>query len=328
VVLELVEGASLAERLRSGPMDPREVAGVGAAIADALAYVHARGVVHRDVAPANVLCGTDGRVRLADFGIARLVDQARQTTASVALGTPTYMAPEQVRGGHVAAPADVYALGLVLAEAITGRAAFEGTGTEVALARLARDPDVSTGIPPTWQPLLTAMTTAEPATRPGAVMVCECLDRLMMEESEPMTTAPLPAVASAQVSEPVDLLAATTARSMSDAAPGAEPVAAATEALPIEALPTAPAAGRRRVLLAVVGVVMLVVAMGLAQSGDGVEVPPELLSGTTSTAPPSTEPAVEVTTSVPTTAVAEAPAPPQEPKGKAKGRGRNEGEDD
>src|SRR5688572_5471821 len=141
VVLELVEGPTLATRLREvGPLPAVDVADLGAQVADALAYVHERGVVHRDVTPSNVLCGPDGRPRLADFGIARLVDTTRVTAAATAIGTAAYMAPEQVQGHDVTPAADVYALGLVLLELLTGRRAFEGTGHEVAVARLARPP--------------------------------------------------------------------------------------------------------------------------------------------------------------------------------------------
>ena len=137
LVMELVEGRSLADALEDGPLTPEDAAAVGAQVAAALTYAHGRGVVHRDVKPGNVLLGGDGRVKLADFGIARLLgDTARHTRTGTAIGTAAYLAPEQVRGEDVTGAADTYALGLVLLEALTGRRAFPGSPTEAALARL------------------------------------------------------------------------------------------------------------------------------------------------------------------------------------------------
>ncbi len=107
LVTELVEGASLARALDDGPWSAAEVAGLGAALAAALAVVHAAGLVHRDVKPANVLLDGGRRPRLTDFGIARALDGATATTAGVVTGTAAYMAPEQVRGQEVGPPADV-----------------------------------------------------------------------------------------------------------------------------------------------------------------------------------------------------------------------------
>ena len=110
-------------------------------MADALAYAHAQGIVHRDVKPANVLLGTDRQIKLADFGIARLIgDTVRHTQTGHAIGTAAYLAPEQVRGDELTTAADVYSLGLVLLEALTGQRAYPGTPTEAALARLTRAP--------------------------------------------------------------------------------------------------------------------------------------------------------------------------------------------
>ncbi|MDT4937059.1 MAG: eukaryotic-like serine/threonine-protein kinase, partial [Pseudonocardiales bacterium] len=149
LVMELVDGPSLAARLTDGPLPESEVRAIGSQIADALAYVHAQGMVHRDVKPANILLGTDGiagdgvgRARLSDFGIVRLLGTERLTAADFTLGTASYLAPEQARGGDVTPAADVYSLGLVLIEALTGTRSFDGTPVEAVLARLSRSPDV------------------------------------------------------------------------------------------------------------------------------------------------------------------------------------------
>jgi serine/threonine protein kinase len=179
IVLELIDGPTLQAVLDArGALPAEEVAGLGAALAGALAAAHDQGVVHRDVTPANVLCGSDGRPRLADFGIARLLDTTRVTAIATTIGTAAYMAPEQLLGDEVTPAADVYALGLLLLEALTGRAAFPGVGHEAAAARLVQAPDVATGVPEGWPPLLGDMTARDPAERPDAAIVGERLRTL------------------------------------------------------------------------------------------------------------------------------------------------------
>src|SRR5205085_2838716 len=165
LVMQLVEGDTLADELARGPLGADRAGRYGAALADALAYVHAQGFVHRDVKPANVLIAGDGRVHLADFGIARLVDSAHVTRTGDVLGTPAYFAPEQVSGDAVGPAADVYALGVMLLECLTGRRPFEGTSMEVAMARLHRDPELPTTLPGQWREVLAAMTARDSAQR-------------------------------------------------------------------------------------------------------------------------------------------------------------------
>ena len=188
LVMEFVDGPTLSDRLQQGPMQAGEVSRLGAELAYALAYVHSRGITHRDVKPANVLMG--GRPMLTDFGIARLVDAARVTQTGYLIGTPAYLAPEQVTGGAVGMPADVYALGLLLLEALTGYREFDGDGPEAAFARLSRQPYVPDGLPGLTG-LLREMTALDPADRPSAADVSERLRRSATDLDEVPTILPL-----------------------------------------------------------------------------------------------------------------------------------------
>lgn len=169
LVMELVEGQTLARCCAGQALDPARVAAIGTQLADALAYAHARGVVHRDVKPGNVLLGESDRVKLADFGIAKIIgDTVRHTRTGHAIGTAAYLSPEQVRGEEVTPAVDVYSLGLVLLESLTGERAFPGSPTESALARLTRDPEIPTSLTAPWRELLAAMTASDAPARPTA----------------------------------------------------------------------------------------------------------------------------------------------------------------
>jgi len=130
LVTDLAEGGSLAERLQEGPLPVEEAVELVAVLADALAHLHARGVVHRDLKPENVLFSAEGRVLLADFGLATLPDARSLTASGVILGTPAYMAPEQALGSSARDPqSDVYGLGAVLYACLLGRPPFAGGST-------------------------------------------------------------------------------------------------------------------------------------------------------------------------------------------------------
>lgn len=135
--MEFVEGGTLADRLRkSGPPPPREAATLMVSVARALHFAHQNGVVHRDMKPGNVLIDRDGVPKVADFGIAkRLSDESALTLSGAVIGTPAYMAPEQAKGAsrHVGPAADVYALGAMFYEMLTGRPPFLPEDSEMAI---------------------------------------------------------------------------------------------------------------------------------------------------------------------------------------------------
>ncbi len=150
LVMELVDGRPLSELIRPGqPMDPDRVRDLIRQAAEALAQAHAAGIVHRDVKPANLLVTPAGKVKVTDFGIARAADSVALTGTGEVLGTPHYLSPEQAEG-KVATPAsDVYALGVVLFECLTGRRPFDSDSpVATALAHLRSPmPDLPPDVP-------------------------------------------------------------------------------------------------------------------------------------------------------------------------------------
>lgn len=176
LVMELVDGQTLSARITAGSFDEAEIERVAIELAEAIAYAHARDVVHRDVKPGNVLLNHVGAVKLADFGIARLIgDTVRHTKTGHAVGTAAYLAPEQVLGEPLTTAVDIYSFGLVVLEMFTRTRAFPGMPTEAALARLSRQPEIPSDVPATWRVLLTDMTARDPARRPSATEIAERL---------------------------------------------------------------------------------------------------------------------------------------------------------
>lgn len=309
VVLELIEGPTLASRLaHRGRIPSTEVAELGIQLADALDYVHQRGVVHRDVTPSNVLCDPDGRTRLADFGIARLVDTTRITATATTVGTAAYMAPEQVQGHDVTPTADVFALGLVLLELLTGRAAFTGPVHEVAIARLARRADTDTGVPGAWRDLLADMTDRAAPDRPSAAEVRTRLEALVATGAQVTDAmASIPSVVVGPSASSADL--------RGDHATVAGPTGRDTTVMPAVLMPpevpeaAQPAPRERRVLVGAVVALLLALTVVVASAGGGPEVPAPT-SSTTSTTTRAAAPAV---TAAPTTTPITTPSTPSPP---------------
>lgn len=171
LVFPYVPGRTLAERLRDDvPVAEQEAARIALGLADVLAAAHAAGIVHRDVKPANVLLGDDGRVRLLDFGIARTELPLELTGSGTAIGTLPYMAPEQLTGSNPAPSADVFSLGVVTYETLAGARPFNGT-SPVAQLEEHRTPPAPLEVAAPLAALVAAMLNPVPGERPSAEQI-------------------------------------------------------------------------------------------------------------------------------------------------------------
>jgi eukaryotic-like serine/threonine-protein kinase len=171
MALELVSGTTLRDLLSEKKrLEPHAAAEIAAEVCSALDHARRAGIVHRDIKPENVLITGDGRVKVADFGLSRALADARATNAGTVLGTAAYLAPEQINGRPSDHRADIYALGLVLFEMITGRVPFSGDSpAAVAYRRLGQDvpapSTVNPNIPPALDQIVARATAREPANR-------------------------------------------------------------------------------------------------------------------------------------------------------------------
>jgi serine/threonine-protein kinase len=166
-VAELVDGRSLADRLRGGPLAPAEALDLAEQLCSALREAHAQRVVHRDIKPGNVLITRQRRIKVADFGVARLAEGTSGGPAATIMGTPRYMAPEQARG-HTPTPAtDVYAAGVVLYEMLAGSPPFaEGSAVELALRHIEDPPPpLPDAVPPALAEIVERALAKDPAER-------------------------------------------------------------------------------------------------------------------------------------------------------------------
>ena len=140
-VSELVEGESLQRKLRRGPIEPGQAASLAEQLARALAEAHAQRIIHRDIKPANILISEQGRLKVGDFGVARLAEGSTDGAIATVVGTPRYMAPEQGRGEDTTPATDVYSAGIVLYEMLAGQPPFTGTSVaELAISHLQDEP--------------------------------------------------------------------------------------------------------------------------------------------------------------------------------------------
>lgn len=224
IVMEYVEGATLADEVRRGPLAEGRVAAIVTDVAAALDAVHAKGIVHRDVKPANVLLRTDGVAKLADLGIATLLEGTSITVSGTVLGTASYMAPEQVDGGDIGPAADIYALAAVAFEALSGTKPRTGDTPMAVAHSVANDPppDIRQAWPAAPEAVAVALTRAM-ARRPGdrqhragdlatelrAALEASGAPTLVSAPTEPAAVVPAPAVAPEPELEPEPAAVAT-----------------------------------------------------------------------------------------------------------------------
>ncbi len=186
LVMELVEGPTLADVLAAGPLEPARAMDVVAQAAAGLQAAHAAGLVHRDIKPGNLLLGPGGIVKVADFGISHAIDSTPLTGTGIVIGSPGYVAPERALGERASQASDLYALGVVAYECLTGGPPFEGTGLEIAIAHLSRP------FPP-LPPRVARLTDKDPASRPASAgVVAEHAIRLRDQPAPASAPAPEP----------------------------------------------------------------------------------------------------------------------------------------
>jgi hypothetical protein len=186
IVMECVEGGTLADALATGPLPSGRVLDLARQVADGLAHAHAAGLVHRDIKPGNLLLARDGTVKIADFGIARATDSATLTRTGAVIGTAAYLAPEQAAGLPATSAADVYAFGVVLHEALTGQRLVPGT--------ISPAPGLESTGPP-LKDIIDRCLAERPADRPSASEITFALGGPTVTPTDPDTTAELPATA-------------------------------------------------------------------------------------------------------------------------------------
>ncbi len=232
--MEYVNGPSLADMLAVDPVHPVLALDVAAQAAAGLDAAHRIGLVHRDVKPGNILVGADGLVKITDFGIAHAAGSAPITGPGLVMGTTQYMAPERIAGGQATPASDLYALGILIYECLTGLPPYDGGTAEVMAGHLYLPmPPPPAGVPPELDELITRLTAKNPAARlSDAAEVAAIATRLRDA---------LAADAGLTVAAPAFAGAATGSHAFAGAALTAAPPAGARAAVDVDALFTGPA---------------------------------------------------------------------------------------
>ena len=312
LVMELLPGPSLAERIAAGPVPVDEVVEVGRQVASALEAAHARGLVHRDIKPGNIAYAADGRVRVLDFGITQLAESTGSqslTATHTVMGTAEYLAPEQALGGRVDGRADLYALGCVLHALLAGQPPFRGPTPVATMMMHANDlvPDVRDLRPdtPDWlADLVHDLLAKQPDQRPESAAAVA----VALEEGESIFATRAMAAGDA----------AATQR-MTPSAPVPVPVPLPPSDPPRDVEPERGGPGALTWVLALVAAAALGLLLwqfmrgddsGTPTAGPSVSTPAVTTPPPSSSPPPTTEAASPTPTPTPTT---EAPTPTPEP---------------
>ncbi|MEA2578849.1 MAG: eukaryotic-like serine/threonine-protein kinase [Chloroflexota bacterium] len=326
LVMALVDGEDLAARLRrSGRLAPMQAARIGLDVARALGVAHVRGIVHRDVKPGNILLAADGRAMVTDFGIARLAADAEAALPGTTLGSVHYFSPEQARGTTTTPASDVYGLGLVLFEALTGTRAWTGaTSDAIALARVGAPAPSARALRPEVPASLEAVVRRALAPDPGdrypngMAMAAALAPIVSGADASTTTVVPVPVPLDGEASERLgDGAAPPPPRRANRALTGGAPRAAPrtpraprrrpADERPLLTMPRAIRGGRSSAVLAMVGIVGVVAGALLvaALPGDGATTIP-------TPRPPASEAAVTLPTAAaePTIAPTPEPTPP------------------
>jgi tRNA A-37 threonylcarbamoyl transferase component Bud32 len=327
LVMALVDGEDLAARLRrSGRLAPLQAARIGLDVARALGVAHVRGIVHRDVKPGNILLAADGRAMVTDFGIARLAADAEAALPGTTLGSVHYFSPEQARGTTTTPASDVYGLGLVLFEALTGTRAWTGaTSDAIALARVGAPAPSARALRPEVPASLEAVVRRALAPDPGdrypngMAMAAALAPIVSGADASPTTVVPVPSRPDEAPPDQVgDGAAALPLRPTSGVPAGRAPRGTPhapraprrrpADERPLLTMPRAIRGGRSSAVLAMLGIVGVVAGALLvaALPGDG------------ATNIPTPRPAAsEAAATVPTAATEPTIAPTPEPKAPA-----------
>jgi serine/threonine-protein kinase len=280
IVMEHVEGRTLADFIREeGALPPPRAAEIAAAVCRALSSAHEKGMVHRDVKPGNVLFTSDGGVKVADFGIARVVAGEPLTVTGSVMGTASYLSPEQATGSTVDGRSDIYSLGCVLYEMLTGRTPFEGdTPVSIAYKHVGEEPTVPSSVNPAVPPALEAVVKRAMAKSPA--------DRYQSADEMAADLQHTAAIAAPQATAAITPQEQTAVLPVSPEGPGS------TEPLPITG-----ELRRRWWPFAVAGAGLAILGLALALTlGDGETPAPtgvQTVTPPATTAPPATTPPPE-----------------------------------
>ncbi|MFF0151489.1 serine/threonine-protein kinase [Micromonospora sp. NPDC005203] len=311
VVMELLNGEELELRLTEGPLPWAEAVQVGAQVADALAAAHRLGIVHRDITPANVMMTGSG-VKVLDFGIATRIGAPDEDEDGGTFGTPAYVAPERLDGAPAQPSTDVYSLGVLLHEALTGRVPYPAETWEQLSAALANGPAPTLAelpdLPPAVARICLRSLARNPADRPTARQVATTLRDQLVPADPPPTTVPVP-------TQPLAPQPVTVAAAHGETAPGGTAAvgtaaASGTAVVGTDAGETDAGSrwSRRRLALLLVPVVLVVAAVLI-----GVALRPD--QQPTRQAQPSAGPVTTPTTAAPTAApTGPTTAPPAGPR--------------